>query len=289
MAVSFNVNIDKIVFTSPNMPSPSPLGTRSHIIPGTLDLGTWYESGNSMYNVAINQDIYDTSYSQGLDRPVFGYSGIVASGTTYYEDITNYIYVYTEQDWPLTTPFNLYLDDSSWFEITDISQVIGAEYNYVFTTSNWQNRIKEVPSLKNSRIYRWGNSNLDTTNSVIFTITFGEAYDCYLTAWDDITHSTTDNTLLQYDCYRISACAFTSSSNTTFTEPDYKAMYYEPKFNITLKGNTSYYGKFNINYEPDNDRYGAYIVFKPILINLPTTHLTKGRYDFVTSLHYKYT
>jgi len=121
MATSFNKNVDKIVFTSPNIPSPSPVGTRSHIIPGEMDLGTWYERGSSMDRVAIQQNIYDNSYSQGIDRPVFGYSGIVASGTTYIDDYTNYIYVYTEQDWLTTVPFNLYLDDNSWFEITETS------------------------------------------------------------------------------------------------------------------------------------------------------------------------
>lgn len=168
-------------------------------------------------------------------------------------------------------------------------KVNGSEYKYAFKTIVWENRTKEIADLENSRAYRWGNSNLYFSNTVKLNVTFGEAYDCYITAWDDISHSTTNNILLQHSCYRISACAFASESDTAIEEPDYKAMYYEPKFNIILKGNTSYYGKFNINYEPLSSRYGGYIVFKPILINLPVSELVKGKYEFITSLHYKYT
>jgi hypothetical protein len=118
MAVSFNINIDKIIFTSPNMPSPSSAGTRSHIIYGEMNLGTWYEQGALMNRAALEQNIFDTATNPGINRPIFGYSGIIASGTQFIENQTNYIYVYTEDTWGTSVPFNLYIDDNSWFEVT---------------------------------------------------------------------------------------------------------------------------------------------------------------------------
>ena len=168
-------------------------------------------------------------------------------------------------------------------------QVYGSEYKYAFKTQTWQNQVKATTELPSSNVYRWGNSNLSFDNTVILTVTFGEAYDCYITAWDDTTHTTTTNLLLSNECYRISACAFASASASNLEEPSYKALYFRPMYNVVLKGDENFYGKFNINYEPLQNRYGAYIIFKPILINLPIAELIKGKYEFITSLHYKYT
>jgi hypothetical protein len=289
MAVTLDPNIDKIVFTSANMPSPQVAGLRSHIIPSETDLGLWYESGATMTRASMAQNIYDISYNTGIDRPVFGISGIVTSGTSFVEGQTNTIYVDTEQTWSITPPRNAYIDDSGWFVVTNIDAPVGQPYKYALTATNWENRKKEINQLPYSGIYLWGNSNLTFTNSVVVTITFGEAYNCYLTAWDDNNHSTTDNTLLSNECYRVSAVAFATKEDLTLTEADIKTMYCAPQFNKILKGNDSYYGKFNINCEVLPNRYGAYFIFKPILINIPEGQLTRGIYEFKTAFHFSYT
>lgn len=168
-------------------------------------------------------------------------------------------------------------------------KVDGSEYKYMFIVDTWNNRKKDPTKLQLSEAFRWGNSNIDFNDCVVISITFGEAYECYITAWDDDTHSTTDNVLLQNNCYRISACAFASLSDTQLEEPDDRAMRCRPKYNVVLKGNNNIYGKFNINYEPESSRYGGYIIFKPLLLNIPISIMTKGKYEFVTSFHYKYT
>jgi hypothetical protein len=167
--------------------------------------------------------------------------------------------------------------------------VNGAKYTYSFKTEKWNNATKTNSTLEGSFAYRWGNSNIDFNNSVVISVTFGEAYECYITAWDDETHSSTNNVLLQNECYRISSCAFCSANDTNLEEPTNKAMYSYPRYNVVLKGDTSYYGKFNLPYEPIANRLGAYVVFKPILLNVPASTMSKGKYEFVTSFHYKYT
>jgi hypothetical protein len=193
--------------------------------------------------------------------------------------ITYYYYVKACNEWGGTSSF------SNCFQIN----VAGYSYKYALTVSNWENRVKEINQLPTSSVYIWGNSNLSFTNTVRVNITHGEAYNCYLTAWDDDSHSSTLNKLLSNECFRVAAVAFSTKQDATLEEPDIKAMMCRPQFNKILKGNDSYYGKFNVIYEAQADRYGGYIIFKPILINIPEEQLTKGVYLFKTVLHYQYT
>ena len=62
-------DLAKVVFTSPNMDSPNTAGTRSHILPGQLDLGMWYEDASNMYRVEDKQEMDSSTY--------FGYSAKV--------------------------------------------------------------------------------------------------------------------------------------------------------------------------------------------------------------------
>jgi hypothetical protein len=48
-------DISKIVFSSPNMNSPSIAGTRSHILPGEGEIGTWYEDTSQMFRIEDHQ------------------------------------------------------------------------------------------------------------------------------------------------------------------------------------------------------------------------------------------
>jgi hypothetical protein len=167
--------------------------------------------------------------------------------------------------------------------------VAGYSYKYALTVSSWENRIKEINQLPTSGVYIWGNSNLSFTNTVRINVTHGEAYNCYLTAWDDDSHSSTSNKLISNECFRVAAVVFSAKQDATLEEPDIKAMMCRPQFNKILKGNDSYYGKFNVIYEALTDRHGGYIIFKPILINIPEEQLSKGVYLFKAVLHYQYT
>lgn len=128
-------------------------------------------------------------------------------------------------------------------------------------------------------------------NSIIFSATFGEAYNCRLTAWDDATHSTTDNKVLAEEHYRVDAVAYRSNVATSAHAPVFltdNCLVYPQAYDLVLKGNTSYYGDFDLIYVTTAGEYGEYLVFAPRLVNMNSS-FTAGSYDFVTTLHYQYT
>lgn len=128
-------------------------------------------------------------------------------------------------------------------------------------------------------------------NSVIFTVTFGEAYNCRLTAWDDNTHTTTLNKILDEEHYRVDAVAFRGNTGNTPHAPvlnSTNCLVYPEAFDIPLKGNSKYYGDFDLIFAINTNEYGEYLVFTPRLINMDPS-FTAGSYDFVTTLHYQYT
>ena len=129
------------------------------------------------------------------------------------------------------------------------------------------------------------------SNSIIFSVTFGEAYDCRLTAWDDDTHSTTTNKVLNEEHYKVDAVAYRSNIVDTSHTPtfrDVSALVYPSVYDIVLKGNERYYGDFDLIFAIDDGEYGEYLAFIPRLVNMDDS-FTAGSYDFVTTLHYQYT
>ena len=128
-------------------------------------------------------------------------------------------------------------------------------------------------------------------NSIIFTVTFGEAYNCRLTAWDDNTHTTTINKILDEEHYRVDAVAFKGNTSNSPHAPVLNragCLVYPEAFDIPLKGNSKYYGDFDLIFTIGTDEYGEYLVFTPRLVNMDSS-FTAGSYDFVTTLHYQYT
>lgn len=128
-------------------------------------------------------------------------------------------------------------------------------------------------------------------NSIIFEATFGEAYDCRLTAWDDDTHSTTDNKILSESHYSVDAAVYRSDSTTQAYNPKFlseRCLVYPPCSDRVLKGNESYYGDFDFIYAVHADDNGEYLAFIPRLSDMDET-FTAGNYDFITTLHYQYT
>jgi hypothetical protein len=148
-------------------------------------------------------------------------------------------------------------------------------------------------------LYVWGYNerpmDLDTQNSIVFEVTTGEAYDCRLTAWDDVTHSTVLNELIQGDHVRCSAMAYccTGSKLDPLVSKDPLNLVYPPQHNVILKGNVNigfkhYYGDFDLVYRNQSTVYGDFLIFKPMLYGIDNS-ISYGVHDYIITLHYLYT
>jgi hypothetical protein len=153
---------------------------------------------------------------------------------------------------------------------------------------------------KDANLYVWGNNerplDLDTMNSIVFEVSIGEAYNCRLTAWDDVTHSTTNNELIRGDHVRCSAmayCAKGTKINPTESKKPFNLVY-PPAHNVIFKGNTFdsgykfYYGDFDLVYRYQSDIFGDFLLFKPMLYGIDNS-IPYGVHDYVITLHYSYT
>lgn len=60
-------DVSKVVFTSPNLVSPNTAGVRSHILPGELELATWYEDTSNMYRIYNQQLASEEAYYPAED------------------------------------------------------------------------------------------------------------------------------------------------------------------------------------------------------------------------------
>jgi hypothetical protein len=429
-------NLAKVVFTSPNMDSPSSAGTRSHILPGESDLGLWYEDTTSMYRIEDSQVPYTSTYfgysatinedidlddpplTVGVDTanqsdwiefirsevdiasasyPV-SYSTVSGGGVTMYASSgtaanalngTGWQVSATSENHWLEFSFNSsvrpskfamesvsgyegkYFKIQGYYDPTNAGSSIGAsaiswtdlydgtsqdnalEYStstQTFTFSNYTPythiRIlfmgkwaassgysaancvlskyaidesvtntksiyvgsEQILSVTNAQLGTsddtlftfdidsttgsgtvasgttvaawgwpdgWGAGtslpDVSTQDSVVFEVTTGEAYDCRLTAWDDVTHSTTTNTIISSDRCRVSCLAF--NSNGTAIEPTENegvSYIHPPALNRVFKGNVTngddkyYYGDFDMIYRTGSV-LGDYLMFKPML------------------------
>lgn len=128
-------------------------------------------------------------------------------------------------------------------------------------------------------------------NSIIFTCSFGEGYSCFLTAWDDETHSTTNNKILTGEHYRVDAVAYRSNIASAAHKPTFnssRCLVYPPGNDVILKGNDKFYGKFDLIYSVISGEYGEYLCFIPRMVGIDDSFVACA-YDFVTTLHYQYT
>ena len=250
--------------------------------------------------------------------------GVISKGSDYIYVLNgNILYQYTESTntWSSVTGEIYYLDtykrmasdDSAnnififgsagmrKYEFTDIG--IANPYPYTYNLdfdsvvgtsivpitdyfSSWQK------GLLNS--YVWANSK----NSVVFTVTNGECYDVRLTAWDDDTHTTTSNKILDEEHYKVTACAFRAEGGTkqepTCGDNVVDCLVFGVAVDQVLKGNVAdkYYGDFDLihiaNGGLSGNAHGEYLIFSPRLDDMDET-FTSGNYDFVTTLHYQYT
>jgi len=129
-------------------------------------------------------------------------------------------------------------------------------------------------------------------NSINFEVTFGECYDCRLTAWDDVTHTTTLNEIIAGSHCRVSAVALYHTGD--FQSPDTVTEIQAPVYNRIFHGNVSYlgtdyyYGDFDMQYRTAGNTTGDKLFFKPMLYGLHAG-ISYGVHDFVIVLHYTYT
>ena len=154
--------------------------------------------------------------------------------------------------------------------------------------------------LQNEPLFVWGYNErfmeMDVKNSIVFEVTTGEAYNCRLTAWDDVTHSTTINELIQGDHVRCSCmayCAGTSALDPSESK-DPLNLVYPPAHNRIFKGNVDlagykyFYGDFDLVYRYQDNVFGDYLIFKPMLYGIDTS-ISYGIHDYIITLHYSYT
>lgn len=233
-----------------------------------------------------------------------------------------YYYFTSEGDTSVT------VDTADWTGTADItyttvaSGTLTSGTNYVplsgYTTRNYETTlyskrasyrliIDEYTTLsgiipQDTQLYVWGYGDrpldLDVQNSIVFEVTIGEAYNCRLTAWDDVTHSTTLNELIMGDHVRCSAVAYCCGGSKlvpTPTDPeDPINLVYPPAHNRIFKGNLNYagykyfYGDFDMVYRYQTDVFGDYLIFKPMLYGIHTG-ISYGVHDYIITLHYSYT
>jgi hypothetical protein len=130
-------------------------------------------------------------------------------------------------------------------------------------------------------------------NSITFEVTFGECYDCKITAWDDVTHSSTSNEIIAGDHCRGSAVSI-YYVGATFTSPDSVTEVHAPVYNRIYKGDTNYlgtdyfYGTFDMQYRTAANTTGDLLFFKPMLYGVHSG-ISYGVHNFVIVLHYSYT
>lgn len=127
-------------------------------------------------------------------------------------------------------------------------------------------------------------------------MTLGEAYNCYITSWDDATHSSTLNTVIKEELCKITACVWRSVDANTNGEPDHNQNdttyphVYDYVSDYPIKGNDLYYGKFNlVYYVREPNVIGDMVSVRPRISTINSSIFDPGNYDFVITFHYQYT
>jgi hypothetical protein len=305
-------DISKIVFTSTNIDSPAAAGTRSHVLPGSPYVGTWYEALDLQYRQKVNQNPPDKHECLFTQIHLYQNSFNFINGTTV-TGIAKY---------PVTTSGMVYYDASnnatistiSYLGDTTISGIEFKKYNITFSATNGDATVSgshyyfntPAPPISGSNtlpgaMYIWQENQTNDLlwahpkNSIIFEVEQGEAYNCRLTAWDDVTHSTINNRLLQDRKYKVTCCAYMAGGGTKENPvPDQStdAMAHPPGIDVPLAGDDAYYGDFDLihiaNGGTTGQQHGEFFYFVPRLDDVDDTYAS-GNYDFVTTLHYQYT
>lgn len=275
---------------------------------------------STISGVGFDSSAYVYSEVDNLSTTAEAWASFVNPGTAdeyllYTSESTNYIEVSTS-DWVGTA-------DVTYTTVASGTLVSGTNDTYVmggYATRDYESTLysrRESYRLliddtttttgiiyKDVDLYAWGYDgnasireiDMDVTNSIVFELTIGEAYNCRLTAWDDVTHSTTLNELIMGDHVRCSAIAYCCGGSKLDPEETSEQvnMVYPPAHNRIFKGNVNYagykyfYGDFDMVYRYQEDVYGDFLIFKPMLYGIHTG-ISYGVHDYIITLHYSYT
>ena len=223
-------------------------------------------------------------------------TGLTGANTSYYALSALQFYTFEYNDIPTRNKamysFNTN-GDADIVYVSDISTVVSG-YALDIASTTGSGILAPGTVLKG-----WGvlsPIDYDVNDSIVFEVTTGEAYNCRLTAWDDVTHSTTANELITNNHVRVSALAYCASNSKLDPQENYDPINYVwgPVKNRILKGNSSsggtnyYYGDFDLVYRFQDGVYGDYLLFKPMLYGIHSG-ITYGVHDYVITLHYSYT
>ena len=139
--------------------------------------------------------------------------------------------------------------------------------------------------------------DLYPSNALHVIAKLGEAYNCYLTAWDDNTHYTITNVVFTKNLLKLSAALYRSFNGDANGFPtggvnDVSQTYpvYSPVSDYPVKGDEVIYGKFNfVYYSGITNHIGDILVFRPRLSSVTQSDFPPGNYSFVLTFHYQYT
>lgn len=251
-----------------------------------------YKFGVSNLKLIEYSEDQDNSYGiSGLTLKDYAHDNYSSS-----EDVINYIFA----------------DNGAVYEILSKNVTVTSGGNYVAQIEYLSPLNDEGDNISTgATIYTYdkyvSDLPIDVKESVVIEVNSGECYDCYLTAWDDSTHSTTsNNAILAGEHCRINAHAFytinsedtpnildvfeadsTTNSVSIFKEVINKKL----KGRIISGGEDYWYGDFNMIARQNDTTYnrgGDYIVFKPYLVGIDDT-IPAGIHDFIIAFHYSYT
>jgi len=132
------------------------------------------------------------------------------------------------------------------------------------------------------------------TDTLCLMLKFGEAYNCYITAWDDSTHSSVLNTVLKEELCKIAACVYRSPESGGWPTQDQQNTtiphVYDYVSDFPIKGNELFYGKFNlVYYVREPNIIGDMVSIRPRISTINSDIFSPGNYDFVITFHYQYT
>jgi hypothetical protein len=288
------VSPSKIVFTSPNIDDLSPDGTRSHVLPELMEIALWYETTSTMYRKEVSQVV--------PDNIMFERRATLTSGTFNFASPPGNMVINTPSgtiaEWSPDVVYKIKYasaSDTNYFRYDTVTDNGGTWALGAYGTPPISDGTDVITG--GTRVYLDPDAcDVNFENSIIFEMTLGEAYNAYLTAWDDDTHTTTDNPVISGSHYRAAVVAcYVQGGDLTDPYPadwsTYGTLIGTPSASTILYGNVSKYtvsGTLNYN-AIDSDVSGAYLAFRPMLYGMDTAGLPFGNYDFITTLHYQYT
>jgi len=273
----------KIVFTSPNIDDLSSAGTRSHVLPELMDIALWYESTSTMYRKTISQTTPDNIFFQRYGELHTDYIFGTSTNMDLY-DCTGPV-----GEWQTSGQVR-YISPNR-MNYSGVSDLGSGHFQFTHSSDNGTDTATSGTKIFLAQDY----CDVPLTDCIIFEMQLGEAYNAYLTAWDDDTHTTTDNPVISGSHYRAAVAVgyITGTKDDPYSAEGttYGTLVGTPDNNVILYGDISKYtvsGTLRYN-AIDSNVTGAILAFRPMLYGMDTAGLSYGSYDFITTLHFQYT